>query len=77
MEPGTWELALYEKNAAEGGTWYENKWVHYLHLNRVFEMTASADTNYLDIQVRFYPLLTHIYKQLVDSIWKSKVVLVM
>ena len=25
MEPGTWELQIYEKNAAIGGTWYENK----------------------------------------------------
>jgi cation diffusion facilitator CzcD-associated flavoprotein CzcO len=26
MEPGTWELTVFEKNAAEGGTWYENKY---------------------------------------------------
>jgi len=25
MDPETWELALYEKNPAEGGTWFENK----------------------------------------------------
>jgi hypothetical protein len=25
MEPGTWDLTLFEKNAAIGGTWYENK----------------------------------------------------
>jgi cation diffusion facilitator CzcD-associated flavoprotein CzcO len=24
MDAGTWELTLYEKNDAEGGTWYEN-----------------------------------------------------
>ncbi|TVY25630.1 putative sterigmatocystin biosynthesis monooxygenase [Lachnellula hyalina] len=26
MQPGTWELTIYEKNPAEGGTWYENKY---------------------------------------------------
>ncbi|KAH8805254.1 hypothetical protein F5884DRAFT_823017 [Xylogone sp. PMI_703] len=28
MGPGTWDLTLYEKNPAIGGTWYENKQIY-------------------------------------------------
>lgn len=26
LEPGSWELAIYEKNSKVGGTWYENRY---------------------------------------------------
>jgi cation diffusion facilitator CzcD-associated flavoprotein CzcO len=27
LEPGSWELTIYEKNPSVGGTWFENRYV--------------------------------------------------
>ena len=33
LEPGSWELTVYEKNSGVGGTWFENRYVGFHEVN--------------------------------------------